>query len=230
MRFNEGTPIEQLKARWPKEMIIHLNTFERELIDALDHTYPKLTLNQFLNNQPVLSLGCGSPISTEEDHGRSNGFEAWFPRLCWIYGAKPILGVDLFAGDPKDGDIYDHQKTNIIPLLLQPDKMFSLPGYDSLEGKTAVVEAKAVFGWGKRSSPTFLRKAEMERIRFDDMEDFEILLTTGLYKIAVRTLKEGGLLFLNYDCFVYKKGQLFLVYSEERNWLKKPEPIYPIAH
>jgi hypothetical protein len=224
MRFNEGSPVEQRKARWSdRRSQDYLQENEEMLQLIVQAVQPRQKIQLFLTNQPVISLGCGSPMSTEEDKAvQPKKFEAWFPRLCWAYGAKPIIGIDVYAGDPADLDVYIHRRSNIVPLLIKPDALVEFLRDTPLIGKTAIVDARSVIEWGKDSSPTFRR--------YIDRDTDAKVLEIGLYEAASNILKDTGILLFNEDYSVLRDGKFYAVHTEHDGWLSKPKLIYPIAH
>lgn len=73
----------------------------------------------WLTGKTAWDLGCGSPLSSNYDHrGSGDGYQSWLPRVLKIHAqADPIIGVDLFPGDPKDSDFYQHLEANLLHLL-----------------------------------------------------------------------------------------------------------------
>lgn len=71
----------------------------------------------FIKGWEILDLGCGSKISSSVDGYDQSEYEAWFPRVCSLYGAKKVVGIDLYEQDPKDKSLYTHISANLLNLL-----------------------------------------------------------------------------------------------------------------
>lgn len=149
---------------------------------------------EFLSNQAVVSLGCGSLASTEAERTHNRMNEAWMPRLCHAYGANPVIGIDIYPGDPADREIYEHRQANLVPLLREGRLVDLL---SDVQGAVKLMEMSDLLGG--LASPTLLG-----RIAYMDLPE----LSPGLLVQAKGLLKENGVLLIENAGYILSDGNL----------------------
>lgn len=210
----ESQPLSVLK----REALLHTfgnNDFfqhqKTRLELLLKHRFDLTAGLEKAQNLVVVDLGCGSPQGSTTDAHTPRMFEAWFPRVCAVYGTSKVIGVDLYPQDPVDADTYTHITTNLVEKLIEDNGLSKI--VNKPEGSVDIITTWGLFG-AIAPSRAFAISLGIDPNEINPyqptlkLQTGDYLLRLNLFDQAQSLLKPEGVLQIDLDFWKKTSGEL----------------------